>query len=287
MTMQRRDFITLLGGAAAAWPVAARAQQPAVPLVGWLSGQSPEVEGLLAAAFRMGLAETGYIAGRNVAIESHWAYGQVERIPALANDLLDRQVSVIVIEALGRVGVDAIRALNPTIPIVFSGAADPVQAGIVASLNRLPTGNITGVTSLGREVSPKRIELLHELVPQTTSMALLADPVLGNPIPPPDMLAAAHTLGLTLHPLRASNEREIDDAFAALSKLDAGGLVIETTPPVHDPRGSHCRPCTSGSGASDLSGSNLREGGRARQLRRQRDGGRPPRRHLCRPDSEG
>jgi putative ABC transport system substrate-binding protein len=227
--MKRRDFITLLGGTAAAWPLAVRAQQPAVPVVGWLSSRSPEVEPLLAAAFRKGLAEIGYVEGRNVAIESHWAYGQTDRLPGLAADLLRRQVSVMVTLASGRPGIEAVRAASPTIPIVFTTGGDPVRTGIVESLSR-PTGNITGVTSLQVEVGPKLIELLHELVPQATHIALLANPAAGDPFPPPDMLAAAQSLGLTLHPLRASNEGAIDEAFAALPKLGAGGLVVEIAP---------------------------------------------------------
>ena len=227
--MNRRHFITLLTGTAAAWPGAARAQQQALPLVGWLSTRSPDVEGVHAAAFREGLAEIGYIEGRTVAIESHWAYGQPERLPALAAELLRRQVSVMVTVASGREGIEAIRAVNPNIPIVFIFGGDPVKTGMVASLSR-PTGNITGVTSLQVEVGPKLIELLHELVPQTTNIALLANVAAGNPFPPPDMLAAAQSLGLTLHPLRASNEGAIDEAFAALPKLGAGGLVIAIAP---------------------------------------------------------
>ena len=227
--MNRRHFITLLTGTAAAWPGAARAQQQALPLVGWLSTRSPDVEGVHAASFREGLAEIGYIEGRTVAIESHWAYGQPERLPALAAELLRRQVSVMVTVASGREGIEAIRAVNPNIPIVFTTGGDPVKTGMVASLSR-PTGNITGVTSLQVEVGPKLIELLHELVPQTTNIALLANVAAGNPFPPPDMLAAAQSLGLTLHPLRASNEGAIDEAFAALPKLGAGGLVIAIAP---------------------------------------------------------
>jgi len=226
--IRRREFITLLGSAAA-WPVAARAQQPGLPLVGWLSTRSPDVEGVHAAAFREGLAEIGYIEGRTVAIESHWAYGQPERLPALAAELLRRQVSVMVTVASGREGIEAIRAVNPNIPIVFTTGGDPVKTGMVASLSR-PTGNITGVTSLQVEVGSKLIELLHELVPQTTNIALLGNVAAGNPFPPPDMLAAAQSLGLTLHPLRASNEGAIDEAFAALPKLGAGGLVVRIAP---------------------------------------------------------
>jgi putative ABC transport system substrate-binding protein len=223
--MRRREFITLLGGTAAAWPLAARAQQPAVPVVGWLSGRWPEVEPLLTAAFRKGLAETGFVEGRNVAIESHWAYGQVDRLPALAADLVRRQVAVIV--AAG-VGIKEVRRLTPAIPIVFSTPTDPVQAGYVASLTR-PTGNMTGVSNLGIEAGPKRLELLHELAPQTTSIAVLGDPNVGE-IPSQATQAAARALGLTLHALHASNERDIDDAFTALPRLGAGALHVETSP---------------------------------------------------------
>jgi putative ABC transport system substrate-binding protein len=227
--MRRREFIMLLGGAAAAWPLAARAQQQKMPVVGWLSSRSPDVEGSLAAAFRKGLGETGYVEGHNVVIESHWAYGQLERLPALAGDLLRREVSVMTAAGSGRPAIEAIRALNPTIPIVFSGAADPVQTGIVTSLAH-PTGNITGVSNLGVEVGPKRLELLHELLPQASSIALLGYPLAGDEFPPQPMLDAAQRLGVKLQPLRASSERDIDDAFAAVSKLGAGGLAIETAP---------------------------------------------------------
>jgi putative tryptophan/tyrosine transport system substrate-binding protein len=226
--IRRREFIAALGGAAA-WPLAARAQQAAVPLVGWLSSRSPDVEGPLAAAFRKGLSEIGYVEGRNLAIESHWAYGRPERFPALAAELLHREVSVMVTAGIGRAGIDAVRAVNPTIPIVFTTAVDPVHDGMVSSLSR-PTGNITGVATLSVELGPKEIELLHEMVPQATSIALLANPVAGDAFPAPAIVAAAQTLGLTLHPLRAGDERDIDDAVAALPKLGAGGLVIQIAP---------------------------------------------------------
>jgi putative ABC transport system substrate-binding protein len=227
--MQRRDFITLLGSAAAAWPLAAQAQQPALPAVGWLSGRSPDVEGLRAAAFRKGLGEIGYIEGRSVAIESHWAYGQPDRLPALAADLLRRQVSVIIVAGAALADIQAVRALDPSIPIVFSTAADPVQAGMVASLNR-PTGNITGVSNLGAEVGPKRLEVLHELVPQVSSIAYLSTMAGDNALFSQDMQAAAQTLGLTLHALKANSEHEIEAAFAALHQIGAGAIAIEVAP---------------------------------------------------------
>jgi putative ABC transport system substrate-binding protein len=169
------------------------------------------------------------VEGRNVAIDSHRAYGQIERLPALAADVLRRQPFVVFVAGTGASGVQAIRALNSTVPVVFSMASDPVQAGIVASLNR-PTGNITGVTNLGIEVSPEGIEVLHELVPRATSIAVLGNPPAGNPLVEPDTLTAAQTLGFTLRALRATDEHEIEDAFAALPNLGASALVIESAP---------------------------------------------------------
>jgi putative ABC transport system substrate-binding protein len=227
--IRRRDLITLLGSAAAAWPLAARAQQPERPVVGWLSNRDPDVDAPLAAAFARGLAETGYVEDRNVAIESHWAYGQNDRVPALAADLLRRRPSVMLAAGANLAAIQAIRDRNATIPIVFSTSNDPVQAGMVASLSR-PAGNITGVTNLGTEVSPKRVEVLHEMVPQATNMALMASPIAGAPFPEHDMLAAAQMLGLTLLPLRATNDSEIEAAFATLPKLGVGALVIQTGP---------------------------------------------------------
>jgi putative ABC transport system substrate-binding protein len=219
--MRRRDFITLLGGAAAAWPLAAQAQQPAVPVIGFLGTGSPDVFAYLVRAFRRGLSETGFVEDRNVAIEYAWANDQLERLPALASALVGRQVSLIV--ANSTAAALAARAATTTIPVVFQMGGDPTQQGLVASLNR-PGGNLTGVTSLAGELSPKRLELLHELVPAATSIAVLFNPNASTLSS--DLQAAARTLGVELHVLQASNERDFDTAFATLSQLRVGALLI-------------------------------------------------------------
>jgi putative tryptophan/tyrosine transport system substrate-binding protein len=227
--MRRREVITLLGGAAAvtsmSWPRAARAQQGTMPVIGFLNAASAQSYAPFAAAFLKGLAEIGYVDGRNVRIEYRWAEGQNDRLPALAADLVQRQVAVIA--ATSTPAALAAKAATTTIPIVFETAADPVQLGLVASLNR-PDGNVTGVTQTNLEIAPKRLELLHELIPSAHVMALLVDP--SNPAvaetTADEMLAAARTLGLQLHVLNASNESEFDAVFAKLGQLQASGLVI-------------------------------------------------------------
>src|SRR5262245_45020159 len=224
--MRRRDFITLLGAAGVAWPLAANAQQP-IPVVGFLSGASPGAypATVYLTAFRQGLKESGFVEGQNVAVEYHWAEEQYDRLPALASGLVRRQVAVIA--AGGTPALLAAKAATTTIPIIFSTTVDPVEAGFVASLNR-PGGNLTGWTILNIELGPKQVELLHELVPTSSSIALLvnaANPVLAEPANK-NIQAAARTLGLQLHVLNASTDQEIDAAFATLIQLHAGGLVI-------------------------------------------------------------
>ncbi len=222
--MRRRDFIAFLGGAAAAWPLAARAQQPALPVVGFLDGRSADNSAHLVAAFRRGLSETGHVEGRNVAVEYRWARGQYDRLPALAAELVRRQVNVIATN--GNASALAAKAATKTIPIVFSTGADPVAAELVASLNR-PGGNLTGVTSLGVELGPKRLELLHELVPAATSIAQLVNPANRSAeTQVRDIQSASRAMGLKIHVLHARTEREIDAAFAALSQVRANALVI-------------------------------------------------------------
>jgi putative ABC transport system substrate-binding protein len=223
----RREFITLIGGAAA-WPFAAQAQQqPAMPVIGLLSSRAAGDVPQLMAAFRQGLKEAGFIEGQNVAIEYRFASNQNERLPALAADLVHRQVTVIA--ALPTTAALAAKAATTSIPIVFEGSVDPVRVGLVAALSR-PGGNVTGVTSLNLEVAPKRLELLHEVVPAATVIALLVNPT--NPavaeLESSSVLSAAHKIGLKLHVLNASTERDFDGVFAQLIQLRAGGLAIGT-----------------------------------------------------------
>ena len=223
--MRRRDFITLFGGAAAAWPLAARAQQPAMTVIGWLNSETPSGYAPYVAAFREGLSELGFVEGRNVWIEYRWAEGHNDRLPALAADLAGRQVAVIA--AAGNASALAAKAATTTIPIVFSTAADPIVEGLVASFNR-PGGNATGVTNLGGALVQKQIEKLHEMVPTASVIAALVNPTnptLAEPATK-DAQAAARTLGLQLHVIQASTERDIDSTFATLVRLGASALVV-------------------------------------------------------------
>jgi len=227
-SIKRRELLITLGGAVASSlvrPLAARAQQPALPVIGYLGPGSAETDAFRVAAFRKGLKESGYIEGQNVSIIYRWAEDHHDRLPALAADLARRQVAVIV--ATSEPGTRAAKAATTTIPIVFETAADPVRLGFVASLSR-PGGNVTGVTQLGEEVLPKRLELLHELLPAAHVMALLVNPTDPGLAEPQTRvsLAAAKTFGLDLHVLNASSERDFDSVFAKLKELQVGGLVI-------------------------------------------------------------
>jgi putative ABC transport system substrate-binding protein len=227
--MKRRDFITLLGGVAAAWPLAARAQQPAMPVIGFLGTRASGDDPHLLAAFRRGLKENDYIEGKNVAIEYRFAENQYDRLPALAADLVQRQVTMI---AANGPAAQMAKAATATIPIVFTAGFDPVEVGLVASLNR-PGGNITGVSILDVELGAKRLELLHELFPKATSFAALVNPTdpgrAENTLK--ELQAAAHSLGLQqLSVLHASTERDFDAVFARLVQERASGLVIGGEP---------------------------------------------------------
>jgi len=223
--MRRRQFVSLLGGAAAAWPFAARAQQPAIPVIGFLNAASSRGFAQPLSAFLKGLGETGYIEGQSVAIEYRWAEGHNDRLPAMAADLVRRQVTVIA--ATSTPAALAAKAATSIIPIVFETGADPIRLGLVDSLNR-PAGNLTGITQGNQETVPKRLELLHELLPAAGVMGLLVnptDPALAE-ADASATLAAAHSLGLELHVLNASTERDFDGVFAKLIQLRGGGLVI-------------------------------------------------------------
>jgi putative ABC transport system substrate-binding protein len=225
--MRRREVITLLGSAAASWPLVARAQQPAIPVIGLLTSRGPGDAPELQAAFRQGLKDSGFVEGQNVAIEYRFAGNQNERLPALAADLVDRRVSVIA--ATTTPAALAAKAATATIPIIFEAGGDPVRLGFVASLNR-PGGNVTGVTQLNTELAPKRLELLHELLPAARVMAQLVNPT--NPTiaetQKSSVLSAARSLGLELLIFNASTERDFDAVFANLIQSRVGGLVIDS-----------------------------------------------------------
>jgi len=222
--MRRRDFIKAVGSAAA-WPLAARAQQPTMPVIGFLSGVSPQSYVHVVAAFRQGLKEAGYVEGQSIVIEYRWAQNEIDRLPALAADLVSRRVAVIA--TTGTPSAFAARAATTTIPIVFEVGFDPVAVGLVASLSR-PGGNLTGVTNLGVEVEAKQLELLHELVPTATTIALLVNPTnrtLADMLSR-DMQPAADKLGLKLQVLNASTDRDFDTVFTTLARHRPGALLI-------------------------------------------------------------
>jgi putative tryptophan/tyrosine transport system substrate-binding protein len=222
--MRRRTFIAGLGGAAA-WPLVAGAQQPGLPVIGFLDAGSADASARYTAAFQKGLSETGYVVGKNVAIEYRRAEGRFDRLPELAADLVRRQVAVIVASG-GAPAALAAKAATTTIPIVFQMGDDPVKFGLVASLNR-PAGNITGESAQNAELGPKRLELLQKVVPAATILALLVNPTNPNAETlSRDLHAAAGNLGLQLQVLHASSEREIDTVFATLPQPQAGGLMI-------------------------------------------------------------
>jgi putative ABC transport system substrate-binding protein len=226
--MQRREFITLIGGVAAVWPLAARAQQAAMPVVGYLSSGSREGDAFRVAAFRQGLNETGYIEGRNVEIEYRWAEDQLDRLPELATDLIRHPVGVIALGSTATVRVA--KAATTTIPIVFVLGGDPVKLGVVASLNR-PGGNLTGVSYLSLNLIAKRFEVLHETVPNAVSIGYLINPTNANAdANTRDVQAAAQLLGQKLIMVKAGTESELEAAFAAFVHARVGALFIDDDP---------------------------------------------------------
>jgi putative ABC transport system substrate-binding protein len=226
--LKRRKFITLLGAAAAAWPFAAGAQQPATPVIGLLSATSPEANADTVHALRQGLKDIGYVEGENVAIQYRWAENQIDKLPALAADLVRQQVAVIF--AIASSPALAAKAATATVPIVFFTGGDPIKLGLVASFNR-PGGNVTGVSTLSNALVAKQLELLHGLVPKAKVIAFLVNPT--NPIAESDerdMQGAASLLGLQLLVLNASNERDFETAFLTMIQRRAGALLIATDP---------------------------------------------------------
>jgi putative ABC transport system substrate-binding protein len=225
--MRRREFISFLGGAAAAWPLAARAQQPTIPVVGFLSGSSREP--FRVAAFNQGLNEAGFVDGKNVMIEYHWVEGQYDRLPELAADLVHRRVAVIAAVA-GPNPPLAAKAATATIPIVFVTATDPVETGLVTSLNR-PDANLTGVHMIGTLLSSKRQELLHQLVPTAALVAMLVNPTrTSTQYELREVQAAADKIGQQLRILSAKTDRDIDAAFATIVEQRIGGLIVHGDP---------------------------------------------------------
>jgi putative tryptophan/tyrosine transport system substrate-binding protein len=226
--VRRREFITLLGGAAA-WPVAARAQQPAMPVIGYLSSFPADTNPKFAQAFREGLNDAGFVEGRNVAIEYRWAEeGGYDRLPMMATELVDRPVAVLFASPIP--AALAAKAATATTPIVFAIGSDPVETGLVVSLNR-PGGNVTGVTFLSVELGAKRLELLRDLVPKIASIALLVNPNNPNAAPQTkDMLAATTALGLQLTILNAGSQSDFDNAFATLLRQRTDALVVSADP---------------------------------------------------------
>ena len=223
--MRRREFIALLGSGVAAWPLAVRAQQPAMPVIGYLSARSPDDTAHLVAAFRRGLGEQGFVEGQNVTIEYQWALGQYDRLAAMAAEFVRRPVTVLTTTG-GEPSALAAKAATSTIPIVFAIGGDPVKRGLAASYNR-PGGNATGISLLTNPVEPKRLGLLHELVPQATTVGFLLNPTLpqsGSQIS--DVQEAARTLNLQVHILRASTDREIESAFESVAPQNIQALAV-------------------------------------------------------------
>jgi ABC-type uncharacterized transport system substrate-binding protein len=225
--VRRRDFIKITAGSVAIWPLAARAQQAALPVIGYLNSASPDAFAALFRGFTKGLAETGYVEGRNVAIEYRWAENQYDRLPALAEDLVRRRVAVIVANPPAALPA---KAATSTIPIVFLSALNPVEIGLVASLNR-PGGNVTGVSTLNVELLSKRVDLLRELIPTATVVGALINPTSSAAVPQAkDLQEVSRKLGLQIPILHARTESDLDSAFATLAQMRAAGLVIAGDP---------------------------------------------------------
>ncbi len=227
--MRRRDFIKVIAGSATVWPLAARAQQPMLPVIGFLSARSPAEAASDLGAFRQGLGETGYFEGKNVTVEYRWAEGRYDRLPALAAELVSRQVAVIAATG-GEPSALAAKAATDTIPIVFTIGGDPVESGLVASLNK-PGANVTGATFIFTQLAAKRLELLRQLLPKASTIAMVVNPkfqLTAGEVG--DMQAAARTLGLKIDVLNASTEQEIDAVFTTIIQQKVDALILGTDP---------------------------------------------------------
>src|SRR6516164_1355528 len=282
--IRRRELVLVLGGIAAAWPLAARAQQPTTPVIGFISGRSPD-ESEAVVAFRQGLAEAGYVEGQNVQIAFRWAEGHYERLPMMAADLARRQVTAILATG-GNPPVFAVKAATATIPIVFIIGSDPVEVGFVASVNR-PGGNITGVSLFTSLLVAKRLELLRELVPTATIIAFLVNPDNSNARPDTAVMqAAAARLGQKLIVLSARTEQNIDLAFASLGQQQATALVVNTDAFFLNPAQSTCFTGGALCDSHDPRFAGVHRRRWSDQLWNEPCGRLSPSRHLRRPDSQ-
>ena len=283
--MKRREFITLVGGAAA-WPLVVRAQQSAMPVIGFLDSRSPDTMAGRLRAFREGLKEAGYVEGENVAIEYRWAEGHNDRLPALAVGLVRRQVKVLVASA-GTPSALAAKTATASLPIIFIMGNDPVKLGLVASLNR-PGGNIAGVTVISLEVTAKRLELLQEMIPTAAIVALLVNPTSSYSEPEiREAQEASRTLGLRLHVLEASSERDIDAAFASLLELRASALLVSADPFFSSRRHQLVALAARYASPAIYAYRDFAEDGGPYELRRKHCRCVSPGGHLCRPSSQG
>ena len=284
--MRRREFIALIGGAAPRGRSAARAQQPALPVIGYLGLTSPEAFAALTAAFRRGLDETGFVEGRNVEIKYRWAHGQFDRLPALATDLAAQQVSVIA--AFGTpASATAAKSATSTIPIVFVTGDDPVDIGLVKSLNR-PAGNATGVYMLTVALEPKRLELIHELVPNAAVIGIIADP--NSPDTDQQMKnlsAATASLGRQLKTINVGRESDIEPAFAAMAEQHVAAIVVTSSPTYLPQRQKFVALARALCHSDGVFRARLCRCRRTDKLRYQLPRCLSPRRRLYRPDSQG
>jgi len=286
ISIGRREFVTALGGTALAWPLAARAQQSAMPVVGFLDSGSPDGMTSNLAGFQSGLSEIGFTEGHNVTTEYHWAHGRYDQLPVLAADLVRRQIAVIVASRGSAPARDA-KAATATIPIVFQTGGDPVKDGLVASLNR-PGGNVTGATRLSTELMPKRLEMLRDLVPKATVISFLSNSTNLAALSQIQALQeAARSRGLQLHVQKAGSESELGTAFATMAQDGTAGLIIANDPLFVGHRAQLADLAARYGIPRDLQRPRLGRCRRADELRRQFSGLVPASRQLCWPHPQG